>query len=124
MPQFMLNISLDAARTPWQAVDTTLIIPACMPEELHGLQTSGALAIGGYDSLLRSALKRGIFLTRKQLAQTCKELNVTLPGKNQGSGKNGRLVKQDFARSLVELQGCTSSSLDFGSGHRFGLYLT
>ena len=57
---------------------------------------------GEPQSLVKSAVKSGVFLTVKSLEQIQSMLGYKLPDKGQGSGKNGALVKLDHAKCLVD----------------------
>lgn len=51
--------------------------------------------------MLRGALQEGVFLTAQQLKHICSSLKIVLPGRKQGSGKNGNVIKKDIALCLL-----------------------
>ena len=56
---------------------------------------------GEQQDLVPSGIEMGIYLTMKQLKSLHQHYKFTLPGKKEGSGKGGRLIKSDFARAII-----------------------
>eukprot|EP00435_Cladocopium_sp_Y103_P028493 s2646_g7.t1 len=96
----MSNYTFQENYGNWEAVETETVIPACLEEGFRF--SSFGLRVKSFQPLLQAAVWKGTFLTVKHLTQISKVLGLTLPNKGQGSGKNGNVVKVDYARSLIE----------------------
>ena len=97
----MVNFTFDDDFANWEACETLLVPPACLPEAISP-NVFFAHELIGYLGLLPYSIKQGLFLKRDLLVTICKKLKVQLPSKKQGSGKKGGLVKLDYAQCLVK----------------------
>ena len=116
-PQAIFNFTWDDRCADWEAVVVKFLPPACIPEPFHGgldgRKITGLLEVTGYAGLLENAVKMGTFLKAKFLTDIAKILKLPLPGKKQGSGSTGGLVKLDYARALVHYFFPEASANDF-----------
>ena len=85
----------------WRMLPVSLQVRSQLSAVLRSFG-SAWLVTGEPQSLVKSAVKSGVFLTVKSLEQIQSMLGYKLPDKGQGSGKNGALVKLDHAKCLVD----------------------
>ena len=99
--KFMFNFKVAEDLCEWRRVVAKPLPPACIPVNFSFL--GSIFQIDSKDEwVLRGALRDGIFLTVQQLRSICGSLKVALPGRKQGSGKNGNVVKKDIALCLLK----------------------
>ena len=94
---FLLNYSLDAEESEFEAVDVRLLPPACAPEQVQG---GICFEILGTKGLAPAAIWRGSFIKLDILKLMARLYKVPLP--RVGSGSRGALVKIDYVTTLVE----------------------
>ena len=90
----------DMTGDKWMMLPTELRISNEVPLPLrhHG---SVWLVTGQPQTPLKSAVKAGVNLTLKYLGLIRDKIGFTLPEKGKGSGKNGNIIKIDWATALV-----------------------
>eukprot|EP00435_Cladocopium_sp_Y103_P047920 s1957_g14.t1 len=99
--KFMFNFKVAEDICEWRRVLAKALPPACIPVNFSYL--GSIFQVDSKDEwILRGALRDGVFLTIQQLRSICVSLKVVLPGKKQGSGKNGNVVKKDIALCLLK----------------------
>lgn len=98
LPRFGANCSIDPDRPEWIHYKTVALPPCCAPLHMPG-DGQCRLVLGQSDNLVAAGLKTGVKLTVPELDDIISELGVALP--DEGSGKNGALLKIDKARALV-----------------------
>ena len=104
---FLHNFSCERT-CEWRYVHQRALPPAFLPDELS--QYGTAFEVTNRDEwILKGSIQAGVFLNVTRLSQICAMLRCPLPGKNEGSGKNGRLVKIDYARALARFLWPTES---------------
>ena len=84
----------------WQMLPVKLQLPSQLPQALRSYG-SAWLVTGEKQSLVKSAVFAGVFLTVKTLEYIQSLLQYKLPEKGEGSGKHGGIVKLDHAKALV-----------------------
>ena len=75
-------------------------IQSCLPICKH---CSAWEIVGQPQPLLKSAVQQGVSFTLPHLEKLHEILKFGLPARGSGSGKNGSVVKLDYATSLVNL---------------------
>ena len=99
-PTWMLSTG-DVANTDWLRLPSKLLLPCFTPPAAQHLGVVWQVT-GEKQPLLEAAVRDGCTLTVFQLRQIHECIGLPLPGKKQGSGKNGVLNKQDFCLALIE----------------------
>ena len=94
-PDFIMNF--DVAGGEWRRVEFELLPPACVPVELH--DRGMGLLVTGTKELVQGGLEDGIQLTVDEMKMICRALGIQ--PKSPGSGKNGNVVKIDWASALI-----------------------
>ena len=94
---------------PWKHIPVRILPPACLPLAISHKVSSAYQITGASEWILKGSMKAGVDISMPHLRTICRQLNVTLPGKLCGSGKNGALKKRDFVRSLIQhvFPGCS-----------------
>ena len=87
--------------SPWRSVPFKVCTPRCVPAALGADYCAVLVQTGDAEDIVVGGLRAGIFLTKEQLQLMWQAFKFELPPKGHGSGKNGSLVKQDFARGLL-----------------------
>ena len=100
-PMFMTNYTFRDEDCPWEAVMVEITIPSCLPNALRQRGVAAGVRVTGKESILKAAVRGGIFMLVKNLRFICQQLGVPLP--ETGSGARGRLTKVDYAPALVKL---------------------
>ena len=97
----MCNDVALAGAAKWKMLPTKLALPSQLPPSLqcHG---SAWEITGEPQSIIKSAVMEGIFLTVFYLTEIQKILQFPLPDKGSGSGKKGGVTKPDYAEGLVQ----------------------
>lgn len=97
----MFNFTCHDASCLYKHVPTKLVPRSQVPHHAD-LKGSVLAQNGDFDSLLRSALKRGISITVPQIKSIIGTLR--LPPLKTGSGKSGGVLKRDMVRQILENQ--------------------
>ena len=99
--KFMFNFKVTDDLADWKRVRAKALPPACLPANMGHI--ASALRVEVKDQwILKAAIDEGISLNVKQLRSVCASLKVRLPGKGQGSGKKGSIIKKDIALALIK----------------------
>lgn len=96
-----LEMDADTA-TGWLHVPLRVCHPWVLPEVIRQNHVVAFQQTGPLESITHSAIRAGIFLTVNQLKLLQGVLKFPIPDKKEGSGKSGRLVKKDYAKSLID----------------------
>ena len=103
LPIWMYNDRLDTSvERGWVSLPLEVQHPCVLPLAIQEEYCVAFLQKGPPEPILVSGLRQGIFLTKLQLDKLQGFLKFKLPGKKQGSGKNGSLLKKDFAQALLD----------------------
>ena len=97
---FIWMMSNDITGEKWKMLPTKLSHPSTLPQELRCYGTAWEIT-GEPQSPLKSAVFQGVNLTLKHLELIRDILKFRLPDKGKGSGKNGNIIKVDWATALV-----------------------
>lgn len=97
-PKWIFNYSVDDANCLWKWVPTEVVPPACIPPE-HGALPLQIRITGNFQSVLKSSLKKGIWLKKKYIESIMIELGIPKP--EVGTGANGYIKVIDLATQLV-----------------------
>ena len=98
-PRWVFNYVIGDS-CPFQLIPTEILPPACISPTFGKLPM--VLQITGEpEPVVASSLRRGIFLTVKQIQSIMDALHFDGPAPGSGSGKKGRLVKLDYATCLI-----------------------
>ena len=97
-PSMMVNFSV-SEDNEWRHMEVDILPPACVPLALASYGSVFRVRTPGGAMMLPSCVQSGIFLTVGQLKHICGALDIKTEKK--GTGKNGRIVKFDFAKALV-----------------------
>ena len=113
-PTFLFNDSglTDDSDEGYLHVPTQLLPRACLPAELQD-RGCALQASGDEDTLLRSALWHGIFLTRAQIKSVMGVVKCPKIPPRTGSGKNRLVVKADDVKQLLQHLFPTAADADF-----------
>lgn len=84
----------------WKHVPLDILHPWQLPQQLKEYGTV-FYQTGPLEDLIPAALRSHIFLTIAELKLIQKELRFPMPPPNQGHGKKGGIVKEDFAEGLI-----------------------
>lgn len=96
----------------WKCVEFKVMLPLMVPPPLR--KYGAVMKLGAQDEpLVPSAIKAGICLTRVQLESLQRAEGFPLPPSGSGSGKNGNLVKEDYARAAVTYYFPTATQPEF-----------
>ena len=95
-PNFAFNYKCHDS--PWLYVPTKAVPPCCVPTVLGGIPLLKQVS-NDFEDLLRHAVRRGLSVKVDELKAIIRQCGVALP--KEGSGKNNRVVKIDFAWCLV-----------------------
>lgn len=97
------KIEIDVATaTSWLHVPVQVQHPWLLPEGIRQEYTVAFLQTGEPESLLHAAVREGATINVQELKLIQGALKFPLPGKKQGHGKDGRLVRRDYVESLVK----------------------
>ena len=108
---FNNSVDLEARAGRWMNLPIQIQHPALLPDNVRDKFTVAFLQMGPPQPMVVAGIKHGIFLNRAQLGKLQQILKFALPKKGCGHGKNGHLVKRDFAEALIE-HVCPDSSPD------------
>lgn len=98
LPLWMTNTSLGEA-SEWKHLPVKLLPPALTPDSLS--EWGVVLEVAGPpESLVKPAIKAGVYLTVPQLSAVQKQVKYLLPA--EGSGAHGALIKIDYATAIVK----------------------
>ena len=86
----------------WNHLPVEVALPCVLPISLlrSGISTCWEVT-GPSDNPIKAAVRVGCFMKVELLKQLFSELMFLIPEKGKGSGAQGRLVKVDYARGLV-----------------------
>ena len=101
-PTWMFNDSLGMDMNGWIHVPTKALHPWKMPEPVRQQYSVAFGQVGPPGPVLRHAVSEGFFLTVHQLTLLQQAIRFPMPEKGKGHGKNGRIVKRDWAESLIK----------------------
>ena len=105
LPRWLMNdkLEMDAGTaTGWLHVPLRVCHPWVLPEVIRQNHVVAFQQTGPLETIIHSGIRAGIFLTVGQLKLLQGSLKFPIPNKKEGSGKSGRLVKKDYAKSLVD----------------------
>ena len=97
----------------WKHVPCRVIPPACLPAMLSPYVSSAFEITAPNEWILKGAIRAGVAISNPHLKTMCTSLHVKLPGPKKGSGKNGRIKRQDMMQCLIKhvWPGCTDEFL-------------
>ena len=100
LPTWIINTEIDDA-CPWKAVKTEIVLPAFCPAGLRQFSCVWAV-LGDGEPILDAGIRDGVWMSKLQLMKLHDILKYPIPGPKQGSGKNGNVVKIDYAWGVVK----------------------
>lgn len=99
-PIWMFNDRLEVnGGIGWLHLPMKILHPCEIPPNLRLDFAVVFLVTGPPEPIVKASIRSGIFLTVKQLKSLISAYKISVGPK--GSGKDGRLVKQDFAKAVV-----------------------
>ena len=108
----MMNNDVDLeGQGKWTMLPTKLLLHSELPVHLQAFGSAWEI-VGQPQPLLKSAVQQGVNLTLPHLEKLQEILKFRLPARGSGSGKNGSVVKLDYAMSLVNLLHPDASQAD------------
>ena len=98
---WMVNFDLDG---DWRFVPVKRLVRALLPCALYesGRCFCWEITRPEFEPLLTSAVREGVWISLANIRQICHTLGVEPPRSKQGSGKNGAVIKVDWAQKLVQ----------------------
>ena len=101
-PKIVFNAINADKSYQWLHVPVEMCLPTAQPADLlrKGLATSWEV-IGPAEDPAQAAVWCATFLTMAILKELHLALSFSLPEKGKGSGKNGNIVKRDYADAIV-----------------------
>ena len=100
-PSWIFNYTCDDKECGYQFVPTRLLLRSEVPNHSQ-LRGSVLMQTGPCDSLLRSALWRGLRINLPELNSIRNSLRLPVLKKGQGTGKNKAVLKRDVAFQVVK----------------------
>lgn len=99
--QWMVNFEIEGA---WQYVPVKRVVRGLIPRDMYvaGFSFCWQITSSEGESLIRSAVREGTWIALNHLRLVCNKLGVDPPEPKKGSGKDGAVVKIDWARKLVD----------------------
>lgn len=91
----------DLRDSSWRHIPAEIQHPWELPMMMQQHHTA-LLQTGPPQKVMDAGLEAGVFLTLNQLKRMRGILHFSLPGKGCGSGKSGRVTKEDYAKCLLK----------------------
>ena len=95
-------IFCDRVDRGWQHIPCGILHPWEVPVKLRNRYATCIMQTGPPGDMITSALKHGIYLRVDHLKELQAIFRFEMPDPGQGSGKNGALIKQDYAQALLD----------------------